>query len=148
MLHIIRAFLFAIAYPLTSRIGLKTNKRETLFQVYGGLRGAVGIALAIALDNEVTRATGGTDQVATEQSKKLFGFVGGFAFLTLIINGTTAGPLLRRLGLSDSTETRLKIGKSNEAYGFCVYKPCHHSDDLTSISYSSCLRSSLPNLDD
>lgn len=112
MLHVIRFFLFAVNYPLTSRIGLKTNTRETLFQIYGGLRGAVGIALAIALDSQVAEATGGTDVVATNESRKLFGFVGGFAFLTLLINGTTAGPLLRRLHLSDSTETRQKIGKS------------------------------------
>jgi NhaP-type Na+/H+ or K+/H+ antiporter len=43
LLHVIRAFLFAVNYPITSRIGLKTNPRETLFQIYGGLRGAVGI---------------------------------------------------------------------------------------------------------
>lgn len=112
MLHVIRLFLFAVNYPLTRRIGLKTNKRETLFQIYGGLRGAVGIALAIALDSQVAEATGGTNVRATDESRKLFGFVGGFAFLTLLINGTTAGPLLRSLHLSDSTETRQKIGKS------------------------------------
>jgi NhaP-type Na+/H+ or K+/H+ antiporter len=115
MLHVIRLFLFAVNYPLTRRIGLKTNKRETLFQIYGGLRGAVGIALAIALDSEVAEATGGTNVRATDESRKLFGFVGGFAFLTLLINGTTAGPLLRSLHLSDSTETRQKIVHAYEA---------------------------------
>lgn len=46
LLTAIRFVLFFLAYPVTSRIGLKTSLRETLFQVYGGLRGAVGIALA------------------------------------------------------------------------------------------------------
>lgn len=108
LLFAIRAFLFVVNYPITSRIGLKTNKRETLFQIYGGLRGAVGIALAIALDNEVERATNG-DPAATRETRRLFGFVGGLAFMTLVINGTTAGPLLRYMRLTDSTETRQKI---------------------------------------
>ena len=38
-----------------------------------------------------------------------FFFAGGIAFLTLIINGTTAGPLLKKLGLAASTSTRESI---------------------------------------
>jgi hypothetical protein len=67
------------------------------------------LALAIALDNAVAEATQGDDPAATFQTRKAFGFVGGFAFMTLLINGTTAGPLLRKMGLADSTETRGKI---------------------------------------
>jgi len=114
LLHVIRAFLFGVAYPITANIGLKTNWQETVFQVYGGLRGAVGIALSIALDNEVRLASGrvpgeGAGLEFEEQTAQLFGFVGGMAFLTLCINGTTAGPLLIKLGLADSTETRERI---------------------------------------
>lgn len=42
MLTAIRLLLFVMVYPITIRIGLKTNWKETCFQVYGGLRGAVG----------------------------------------------------------------------------------------------------------
>lgn len=51
LITLVRLLLFSVAFPITNCIGLKTNWRETIFQVYGGLRGAVGIALAIALDN-------------------------------------------------------------------------------------------------
>jgi len=110
LLHVIRAFLFISVYPITSRIGLKTNWKETSFQIYGGLRGAVGIALAIFLDNEVDRPDDSL-QVRTEQDHvdQVYFMVGGIAFLTLFINGATAGPLLKWLGLADSTETREKI---------------------------------------
>lgn len=114
LLHVIRALLFAAAYPITVRIGLKTNRQETLFQVYGGLRGAVGIALAIALDNELLKYTEDEryrDVVNLHQENiaRVYSMVGGIAFMTLFINGTTAGPLLKWLGLADSTETREKI---------------------------------------
>jgi len=45
---------------------------------------------------------------------KVFGMVGGVAFLTLVINGSSSGRLLAKLGLADSTETRKRIAKSAE----------------------------------
>jgi len=110
ILHIIRGFLFILVYPISSRIGIRTNPQETFFQVYGGLRGALGIALAIALDNEVGIITGGVvDTEASLHSTQVFVMIGGIALLTLVINGITAGPILRKLGLANSTETRKKI---------------------------------------
>lgn len=82
---------------------------------WGGLRGAVGIALALSLNSEVNHYTEASD--VNEQTRrqfqdytaKLFGFVGGIAFLTLIINGISSGPLLHKLGLVTPTETRKKV---------------------------------------
>lgn len=80
LLTAIRFVLFAAAYPLTVRIGLKTNWKETVFQVYGGLRGAVGIALAIALEHDVTD-TVGEDSMYYVQTRRAFGMVGGIVFI-------------------------------------------------------------------
>ncbi|VEU42689.1 unnamed protein product [Pseudo-nitzschia multistriata] len=103
-----------LSYPITVRIGLRTNWQETAFQIYGGLRGAVGIALSIALDNQVLEYGNAQDLSEERRSvKQLYAMVGGIAFLTLLINGSTAGPLLKKLGLADSTEER---GKIIEAY--------------------------------
>jgi hypothetical protein len=113
LLHVIRALLFGLAYPVTVRIGLQTDLKETFFQVYGGLRGALGIALAIALDNEVSVMAGGRFETAAElHATQAFAMIGGIAFMTLVINGITAGPLLRKLGLADASESREKIIKS------------------------------------
>ena len=107
LLHVIRAILFIAVYPITSRIGLKTNWKETTFQIYGGLRGAVGIALAIFLDNELHGLSG--IEKYQEDVAQVYFMVGGMAFLTLFINGATAGPFLKKLGLADSTEVRKNI---------------------------------------
>ena len=110
LLHLIRTALFVLTYPITVRIGLSTNWQETVFQVYGGLRGAVGIALSLFLDNEIKHLTGDTGTTEFEQqTTTVFAMVGGVAFMTLVINGTTAGPLLNKLGLADSTQSRQKI---------------------------------------
>lgn len=112
LLHVIRGVLFVVAYPITVRIGLKTNWKETSFQIYGGLRGAVGIALAIAIDNETKVVAENYDEdfsAQTDAVRQLYQMVGGIALLTLAINGTTAGPMLIKLGLAESSEARHRI---------------------------------------
>lgn len=140
LLNIIRFFLIFTSYPLISRIGIGTNWQEAFFMSYGGLRGAVGISLALSLHLEVgkqyllkildwlafkmpietsVRCVGhiiSSGQVSDDKALQyshdtntVFGFVGGIAFLTLLINGPTSGPLLRRLGLVTPTECRKKV---------------------------------------
>ncbi len=73
----------------------------------------MGIALALSLQSEVWRVT--IDEPDQEkhanraEAEKVFGFVGGIALLTLIINAPTSGPLLKKLGLVTPTETRLQM---------------------------------------
>ena len=114
LLHVIRAFLFVSVYPITSRIGLSTTWPETSFQIYGGLRGAVGLALAIALENEVREIGDDVNALEKEISwvNQIYQMVGGIALLTLVINGSSAGPVLIWLGLADSSEVREKIIKA------------------------------------
>ncbi|KAI2501690.1 sodium/hydrogen exchanger family-like protein [Fragilaria crotonensis] len=107
-LMLIRCFLMFSCYPITASIGLGTNLQETVFSSFAGLRGAVGIALAIFLDNLV-----GMQDIPfyANEVNRLFGFVGGIAFLTLTVNATLSGPLLRKLGLADKAAIRQKVFK-------------------------------------
>jgi len=113
LLVIIRFALVFSFYPLISRIGLKSSINEAIFMSYGGLRGAVGIALAVSLDDVVFRATGDTGSEYCMMVTKLFGMVGGIAFLTLFINGSTAGALLKKLGLTKKSEVYEKLSATH-----------------------------------
>lgn len=105
LMTVVRFTVTFTFYPILRKIGLKSNWKEMFFLCFGGLRGAVGIALAISLDAEVTQDTlpGDPRRAFTSQ---LFGLTGGVALMTLVINGTLAGPLLRKLGLADAGEVR------------------------------------------
>ena len=71
---------------------------------WGGLRGAVGLALAIYVANIMDTETSTPEQRRTG-SLVLF-HIGGVALLTLVINATTAEPLLRKLGMTAIPEAK------------------------------------------
>ena len=77
----------------------------------GGLRGAVGIALAIHLDKHMDHQLFRTDP-RRRFTTQLFGITGGVAFMTLVVNGTLSGPLLRHLGLAKTGEARQEVART------------------------------------
>ncbi len=64
---------------------------------WAGLRGGISVALALALRDTVQRETGGANLPAAEAILTATYVVVTFS---IIVQGLTTGPLLRRLGLS------------------------------------------------
>ena len=105
-LNLIRSVVIGLFFPLTSSIGIGQSWQEACFMSFAGLRGAVGIALALLLSAETIKYSA-PDDVSVEQRQqyqeyvdKLFGFVGGIAFLTLVINAPTVSCCGRLLFLN------------------------------------------------
>lgn len=110
---IIRFVQIGLFYPIFSRIGLKSDWREAIFLAYGGIRGGIAIALALALKGSVLPLT---DDPAVKRALSLLEFLaGGVTLLTLLVNGATAGPMLRRLGLSKPIVSRKRAIKLFES---------------------------------
>lgn len=76
-------------YSSIPRIG----RRDQAVLVWGGLRGGVALALALALPEELL------------QRELFVAMAGGVVLTTLLLNATTIGPLVRRLRLDQPTRT-------------------------------------------
>ena len=75
-LHLIRSFMLFLFWPLTRNMGYGLTSAEGIACAYGGLRGAVGLALALIIDE---------DHRFEEETRELAVFLmSGIAFLTLL----------------------------------------------------------------
>lgn len=95
----IRLFAVALLSPILSRIGYGLTWKEAVIVAWGGLRGSLGLALALVLQIECRVLDSRFGELA------LF-YVGGIVVLTLVVNGTTTGPLLRLLGMTKMSMAR------------------------------------------
>ena len=91
MAIVIRAGMFVLFFPLLRRLGYGVTWKEAVVMVWGGLRGAVGLALAIVIEHE--------PKVNKRDSVLVFFFVSGIAVLTMCVNGTTTKALMKFLGM-------------------------------------------------
>merc|ERR1719217_1407739 len=87
-----------LLWPIMNLAGHPLNYKEAVVMVWSGLRGAVGLAMAIIVDRE--------EQVPTQMGSRVMFHIGGLAALTTIINATTSAPLLRFLDLTRTTEMK------------------------------------------
>jgi hypothetical protein len=101
LLHIIRfAMIFLVRWPM-SKIGYGLSWSQATVLGYAGLRGAVSLILAL-----IVYLDDGIDQ---ETSDLVIFHTSGIAILTLVINGTTTGFLIRKLGLTRMTNVKKKM---------------------------------------
>ncbi|RYY84562.1 hypothetical protein EON63_08995 [archaeon] len=90
-LNVARFITIFSLYPVLSNIGHRCSMREGVFMSWAGLRGALGLALALLVDNNCP-------EDLHDEKNKLFFYVAGVSALTLIINGSTAKWVLVWLG--------------------------------------------------
>jgi NhaP-type Na+/H+ or K+/H+ antiporter len=78
--------------------------QDAALMTWGGLRGAVGLALAIQVNTD--RAN---ERIAKKDGERLLFFVSGIAFLTTMINATTAPSVVEKLGITALPQARLEL---------------------------------------
>ena len=94
VLMLLRVLIVIILFPALSNVGLKCTKQDAAFMSWAGLRGALGMTLALIVQSDMNEA-----HISSKDADRVFFFVGGIAALTLLINATTANKLLDYLGL-------------------------------------------------
>jgi len=90
---VIRAISIVSLVPVLKRIGIGMSKEKIIVMIWGGLRGAVALALAlsVAQNSLFPREIGG----------QILFLCAGIVVLTIVINGSTVRYLLQKLGLSE-----------------------------------------------
>ena len=91
-IHIIRASVIALFFPVMKRTGYGLSRKDSYVLWWGALRGAIGLALALIVANE---------SAIPEEIRNQFLFLtAGIVTLTLLVNATTIGFLVNKLGLT------------------------------------------------
>ncbi|KAK3251009.1 hypothetical protein CYMTET_39639 [Cymbomonas tetramitiformis] len=91
----IRAVVVLCFYPVLKFLGYGLHWKDAAVLVWSGLRGAVGLAMAIMADE--------ADYTSPEEGKQIVFYAGGIAFLTVLLNGFTTRYLMAMLGMLDSS---------------------------------------------
>ena len=90
-LQLIRAFSVVLFMPLLKRIGIGINRQKATVLVWGGLRGAVSLALALTVAQN--------DLIPKEIGDQILFLCAGVVVLTMLLNGGSMGWVLKKLGL-------------------------------------------------
>ena len=137
LVMVIRFVQIGLFFPVFSRVGLKSNWKEAIFLGYGGLRGAVGVALALSLTRSVREVT--EDDESVKATEALEFLAGGVTLLTLFVNGSTAGLVLKWLGLVHPVQSRKRALRlfrtSAESFVAIEYKNILKEERFKKISY-------------
>ncbi|WP_136809307.1 cation:proton antiporter [Desulfosediminicola flagellatus] len=88
---IIRAVSISMFLPLLQRIGLGITREKSIVLIWGGLRGAVALALALVVAQD--------RRIPSELGDQILFLTAGIVVLTLLINGTSMQLVLKWVGL-------------------------------------------------
>lgn len=93
--HVARAIMILILYPAIKRIGYGIKWKENYILWWGGLRGAIALALALVVSSV-------DDKYIAPDIRNQFVFLtAGLVVLTLLINATTMKWLIKKLGFAE-----------------------------------------------
>lgn len=104
LLHVIRfSMIFILKWPM-SKLGYGLSWAQAIVLGYSGLRGAVSLILSVIVY---------LDTGVNQHIRDIVIFhTAGIAIMTLVINGTTMGFLIRKLGLMRMSEVKKKMLKN------------------------------------
>ena len=114
-LNVIRFLCLLLFWTCVRKIGYGLSFGDVCVSTWGGLRGAVGLALALVIKLDVKLGNIMTPVDPHAQNKMLF-MVAGIVFLTLNINALTVGRVLSFFEMD-------KVHHSKEVYVFYAQPP-------------------------
>lgn len=102
--NLIRILVITIFYPFMKRCGYGLSIRESAILSWGGLRGALGLTMALMVSYTLS--------IPEPIRRQVLFLTAGIVTLTLTVNATTIGWLLRKLGLTKIPSSKLLLDYS------------------------------------
>lgn len=102
--NIVRMLVISILYPFMKKAGYGLTRRESFILAWGGLRGALGLTLALMVSY--------TLEIPEDIRRQILLFTGGIVTLTLAVNATTMRWLLLKLGLTKVPSAKMLLDYS------------------------------------
>lgn len=102
--NIVRMLVISILYPFMKKAGYGLTRRESFILAWGGLRGALGLTLALMVSY--------TLEIPEDIHRQILLFTGGIVTLTLAVNATTMRWLLLKLGLTKVPSAKMLLDYS------------------------------------
>jgi NhaP-type Na+/H+ or K+/H+ antiporter len=112
VLLILRGSLIFASRPLLQRLHKDKEAltpADALVMTWGGLRGAVGLALAIQVQHGRAVGSDGVYRISEDDANRVLFFVSGIAFLTTCVNATTCPYLVDYLGITNVPEAEARL---------------------------------------
>merc|ERR1719174_545084 len=109
VLSVIRGGIIFGSMPMLQYLSadnLPVSWQDATLMTWGGLRGAVGLALAIQVNNGRAPDEQGSPQIDEKDAQRLLFFVSGIVFMTTLLNAFTAPFLVQKLGIIALPEAR------------------------------------------
>jgi len=103
LLLLLRAGILFGSMPLMKHFGYGFDWKRASVATWGGLRGAVGLSMAIIVLED--------PHLDAEHRTEIFDYVASLVFFTLVINGTSSGLLIRFLNYDCKSATRVELSK-------------------------------------
>ena len=91
-IHIIRGFIIFVLFPLMKKIGYGVSIKDSIVLWWGGLRGVIGLAMALIVAE--------TSSIPHDIRDQFLFITAGIVLLTSLINATTIKALVKGLGLT------------------------------------------------
>lgn len=99
--NVVRMLMVAMLYPLMKKTGYGLSMRESFILSWGGLRGALGLTLALMVSYTVA--------IPEDIRRQILLYTGGIVTLTLAVNATTMRWFLLKLGLTKVASAKMLL---------------------------------------
>lgn len=108
IIHVARIIMIYMFLPIMRKIGYGVGKNHPQVMIWGALRGAIGLALALIVES--------TPAIPEQVREQFLFLTAGIVTMTLLINATTMKAVANYLGLIQLSDSKIYVTETAKEY--------------------------------